>query len=75
MEYNFSQTEYNLLRMYRDTIQRAFDKYKDENIEYIAVKLGISCKSLYRFLDQFEMRNLVDENKEYRRKIKKGQMA
>ena len=62
----YNEEEFNLLRMYIDTIKKAFEKYKGENLEFIGAKLGITSRSIYRLCDQFNIRYLVDENKKYR---------
>lgn len=68
--YIFGNTEFNLLKMYKDTIMEAFNRHKDQNIDFMAVQLGISGKQLYRFIDQFGLRHLVEENKNHRRRMK-----
>ncbi len=72
-DYVFKDEEFNLLKMYRDTIIKAFEIHKDKNTEFISVQLGISSKSLYRYCNQFNIRHLIVENKKYRKSFLKTQ--
>jgi hypothetical protein len=72
-EYIFDESqELNLLKMYRDTIKLSFIRHKGERIEFIASKLGISSKGIYRYCDMFNIRNLIIENNEYRKSFLKS---
>lgn len=59
--------EFNLYNMYRNEIEKAFKLNKFDKPEIIAKKLGISDKTLYRYLDVFNLRRLIESNKQTRK--------
>ena len=67
-DYIYSEIdEYNILRMVKKTIIEAFSKHKGEDPSFICSKLGISVRTLYRYCDSFNIRYLINENKEFRK--------
>ena len=69
--YELNDSEFNILSDVKKTILRAFNIHKDKTIEFIAVQLGISRKSLDRYLSMFDMKYLTKQNIEYRKSFKK----
>lgn len=45
----------NLIQMFINTIQAAYNNYPDKSHEYIAEKLGISMSSLSRFVKHYSI--------------------
>lgn len=53
--YVMNNSEYNLATMIKETVIRAFVTYPMETTEQIAVRLGISERSAYRYMKQFNI--------------------
>ena len=60
--YKDGNGEFNLFRMYKETLLTAFDKYKGEDLTFIAEKLGTTDRTIYRWLKVFNLQYLISEN-------------
>lgn len=72
-DYKYGNGEFNLLKMYDETITKAMRKHN--RIEEASAALGISNKTLYRFMDTFGTRNLLLEQVERRKLIAKNKLS
>jgi len=66
--------ELNILADKKRAIQLAFKRFNLENVDFIAVQLGISGKTLFRYLDYFGLRGLIGENRKNLREYKKNKL-
>lgn len=65
--YTTGDSEYNLLAMFRTTLQKAFAKHyatkKTGGVARLAHAMGISEKQVYNMLDMFDLRPLLTQTK------------
>ena len=56
--YAMHEGQFNLARMFKETVQLALKKYPKENFDFIAEKLGISDGTLYRVMSEYDIKRL-----------------